>query len=459
MKKVRFITKMKRIFYFLTIVVLMIACADDDNFSTASGLRLTFTKDTVKMDTVFSRTPSSTYTFWVHNYNDDGIRLSSIRLNRRNQTGFRVNVDGSYLDNALGSQINDLEIRRGDSILVFVELTSTETSQQEPKLIEDDLVFTLESGVEQRVNLRAWTWDAEKIYDLVASGWQTIETATPLIIYGDIIVPEGHRLILQNSTLYFHEGSGIECYGDLIIENCLLRGDRLDHMFDYLPYDRVSGQWKGIHLYGTSTTARMSNTEIRNAENAVLLDSAAFDAENIRLGMGNCIVHNAEGYGLCAVNSNIYVANCQFSNTLGDCIFIAGGQAEIVYSTLAQFYPFSAARGAALRFTNFLDETDLPLFGLRCEGLIVTGYDEDVVMGSVRDADATIPFEYQFVNSLLRTPYVDTADSVRFSNIIWETPKDSIQGKQHFVNIDEENLIYDFHLDSLSTAKGLGCYR
>ena len=450
---------MKRIFFFLTIGVLMMACTDDDNFSTASGLRLTFTKDTVKMDTVFARTPSSTYTFWVHNQNDEGVRLSSIRLNRRNQTGFRVNVDGSYLDNALGSQVNDLEIRRNDSILVFVELTSTETSQLEPKLIEDDLVFTLESGVEQRVNLRAWAWDAEKLYDPVIVGEQTIESNTPIIIYGNLTIPEGHRLNLRNSTLYFHEGSGIECYGALIVENCVLRGDRLDHMFDYLPYDRVSGQWKGIHLYETSMTARLSNTEIRNAENAIVLDSASFDTENVRLGMGNCIIHNSEGYGLCAVNSNIYVANCQFTNTLGDCVYIAGGRAEIVYSTLAQFYPFSAERGAALRFTNFYEEADLPLMGLYCEGLIVTGYDEDVVMGAVRDTTATTAFEYQFVNSLLRTPRVDTTDSIRFTNIIWETPKDSIQGKKHFVKIDEENLIYDFHLDSLSTAHGLGCYR
>ena len=450
---------MKRIFYVLTIMVLMMACADDDNFSTASGLRLTFTKDTVKMDTVFARTPSATYTFWVHNPNDEGIRLSSIRLNRRNQTGFRVNVDGSYLDNALGSQVNDLEIRRKDSILVFVELTSAEASQLEPKLIEDDLIFTLESGVEQRVNLRACTWDAEKMNNPVVVGEQTIESVIPIIIYGGLTVPEGARLNLRNSTLYFHEGAGIECYGDLIIENCVLRGDRLDHMFDYLPYDRVSGQWKGIHLYASSLTVRLSSTEIRNAENAILLDSAAFDAENYRLGMGNCIVHNAEGYGLKAVNSNIYVANCQFTNTLDDCVFIAGGQAEIVYSTLAQFYPFSAARGAALRFTNYLDKTDLPLLGLRCEGLIITGYDEDVIMGSVRDTTATIAFDYQFVNSLLRTPRVDTADSVRFTGIIWETPKDSIQGKKHFVTIDEDNLIYDYHLDSLSTAHGMGCYR
>jgi hypothetical protein len=63
------------------------------------------------------------------------------------------------------------------------------------------------------------------------------------------------------------------------------------------------------------------------------------------------------------------------------------------------------------------------------------------------------------VKTLLRTPKVETADSIRFSGILWETPKDSIQGKKHFKTIDEDNLYYDFHLDSLSTAQGMGCYR
>ena len=448
---------MKRIFYFLMIWALVVACTDDENFSSAGGLRLTFSTDTVKMDTVFSKTPSATYTFWVHNDNDDGIRLESVRLAKKNQTGFRVNVDGSYLDNALGSQVSDLEVRRGDSILVFVEITSTEQAQPEPKLIEDDLVFRLESGVEQKVNLRAWSWDAQKIYDLVVEGEQTIESATPLVVYGGITVPEGRRLNLRNSTLYFHDGAGIECYGDLIIENCVLRGDRLDRMFDYLPYDRVSGQWKGIHLYQSAMIARLSNTEIRNAENALVLDSAAIDEEHIRLGMGNCIIHNAEGYGLKTVNSNVYIANCQFTNTLDDCVLIVGGIADINYCTIAQFYPFSADRGAALRFVNYEGDTDIPLLKLRCEGLLLTGYESDVLMGNVRDTIAA--FEYQFINSLLRTPKVDTGDSVRFVDVRWETPKDSIQGKQHFKVIDEDNLIYDFHLDSLSTAQGLGCYR
>ncbi|MBO7128832.1 MAG: right-handed parallel beta-helix repeat-containing protein [Prevotella sp.] len=448
---------MKRIFYFLTIMALFVACKDDDNFSSNGGLRLTFQTDTLQMDTVFSKTPSATYAFWVYNQNDDGIRLQSVRLGKKNQTGFRVNVDGSYLDNALGSQVSDLEIRRNDSILVFVELTSVETAQPDPKLIEDDLIFSLESGVEQKVNLRAWSWDAVKMYDVVVEGEQTIESATPIIIYGGITVPEGRRLNLRNSTLYFHDGAGIECYGDLIIENCVLRGDRMDRMFDYLPYDRVSGQWKGIHLYETAMTARLSHTEIRNAENALVLDSAAIDETQVRLGMGGCIIHNAEGYGLKSVNSNIYISECQFTNTLNDCVLIVGGIADINYCTMAQFYPFSAERGAALRFVNYEGDNDIPLLKLRCEGIILTGYESDVLMGSVRDSIAA--FEYEFVNSLLRTPKVDDDDSVRFVNVRWESPKDSIQGTKHFKVIDEENLIYDFHLDSLSTAQGLGCYR
>ena len=438
-------------------MALFVACKDDDNFSSNGGLRLTFQTDTLQMDTVFSKTPSATYAFWVYNQNDDGIRLQSVRLGKKNQTGFRVNVDGSYLDNALGSQVSDLEIRRNDSILVFVELTSVETAQPDPKLIEDDLIFSLESGVEQKVNLRAWSWDAVKMYDVVVEGEQTIESATPIIIYGGITVPEGRRLNLRNSTLYFHDGAGIECYGDLIIENCVLRGDRLDRMFDYLPYDRVSGQWKGIHLYETAMTARLSHTEIRNAENALVLDSAAIDETQVRLGMGGCIIHNAEGYGLKSVNSNIYISECQFTNTLNDCVLIVGGIADINYCTMAQFYPFSAERGAALRFVNYEGDNDIPLLKLRCEGIILTGYESDVLMGSVRDSIAA--FEYEFVNSLLRTPKVDDDDSVRFVNVRWESPKDSIQGTMHFKVIDEENLIYDFHLDSLSTAQGLGCYR
>jgi hypothetical protein len=448
---------MKRIFYVLIALILFVACTDDDNFSMSNGLRLSFTTDTVCMDTVFSKTPSSTYAFWVHNDNNEGIRLSSVHLNRRNQTGFRVNVDGSYLDNTLGSQINNLEFRRNDSILVFVELTSSETSQKDPTLIEDDLVFTLESGVQQKVNLRAWSWDAVKYDQLIVTRDSVIESASPIIIYKGLKIQEGVTLTIRHTTLYFHDQAGIDVYGNLVTDSCMMRGDRLDRMFDYLPYDRVSGQWKGIHFYESSAQNSLSHTEIRNAEDAIVLDSAKLDTMQVRLSMTRCVVHNAKGNGLEAVNAHISLHDCQFSNTWGDCVSIIGGIADVSYCTLAQFYPFNADRGAALRFTNYRGDTDIPLLRLHCEGSIVTGYDEDVVMGAVRDTITA--FEYQFVKTLLRTPKVETADSIRFSGILWETPKDSIQGKKHFKTIDEDNLYYDFHLDSLSTAQGMGCYR
>ena len=443
---------MKRIFYFLTILALCAACQDDDSFSTNSGLRLDFSVDTLCLDTVFSRTPSSTYSFWVHNRNQDGLKMKSVRLRRGNQTGYRVNVDGIYLDNANGSQTNDVEIRKNDSILVFVELTANETKQPTPTLVEDDLVFTLESGSEQKVCLRAWSWDAMKLYAPEITKDSVIETDIPIVIYGDLKVSKDVTLTLRNTTLYFHDGSGIEVAGQLVTENCLMRGDRLDRMFPYLPYDRVCGQWKGIRFLETSTGNTMTRTEIRNPQDGIICDSAAIDTTQYRLLMQECIVHNCQGVGVQSTNSYIRLEDCQLTNTLGNSLYILGGKAEIIYCTLGQFFPFSADRGFALYFTN----EPTSLIDMICEGTIVTGYDKDVVKGHA--SNEKLSFDYHFKNCLLRT-FTEDADSTRFQQIIWETPEDSIQGKDHFVKIDEDNLEYDFHLDSLSTAKGLGCYR
>lgn len=443
---------MKRIFFFLLLISALVACEDDDSFSSSSGLRLTFTSDTLKMDTVFSRSASSTYGFWVYNNNSEGLRLSSVRLSKGNQTGFRVNVDGSYLDNSNGSQVSDLEIRRKDSILVFVELTPADARQLEPRKVEDDLVFTLESGTVQKVNLCAWAWDAERWDNLTIECDTTISSARPIIVYGHLTIPQDVTLTLQHTTLFFHDQAGIDVHGTLITDSCLMRGDRLDRMFSYLPYDRVSGQWGGVHFFETSTKNVLIDTEIRNTgDDAILCDSAAFDANELRLDLLRCIVHNGEGAGISCRNANIRLQECQITNMGGECVAVEGGMTMIHRCTIAQFYPFDANRGAALLFTN-----TLPLLGVNCDSTIITGYADDVVMGI--QSDTAQVFEYRFMHTLLRTPKVETADSVHFSDIIWESSKDSIQGTRHFRLIDEDNLIYDFHLDSLSTAQGLGCY-
>ena len=86
---------------------MLTACSDNDSFSNSAGNRLTFSEDTVRFDTLFSTVPSSTQTFWVRNESNDGIRIVTARLERSNQSGYRVNVDGMYLD-PVGS---DFEVR------------------------------------------------------------------------------------------------------------------------------------------------------------------------------------------------------------------------------------------------------------------------------------------------------------------------------------------------------------
>lgn len=426
---------MVRRLFFLTFIIaaILTACTDNDSFSSSAGNRLTFSQDTIRFDTLFSTVPSTTRTFWIHNDSGDGIRISTARLERSGQSGYRVNVDGTYLD-PVGT---DFEVRKGDSILVFVEVTTHENHAEGPQLIEDNLLLTLESGVEQRINLRTYSWDAQKLNDLVISRDTVIQSPVPVILYGNgIEVAEGATLTLLGTTLYFHDGAGINVRGQLQADSCVFRGDRLDHMFDYLPYDRVPAQWEGISIASTSGRNTLYNCEIRNAVDALVCDST-------ELTLVNTVIHNSGGMGLSARNSIVTLSYCQMTNTYGDCLSLSGCEAVVDHCTLAQFYPFSANRGAALRFTN----THQPLL-LLCTNTLVTGYEDDVVMGEA--GDTTVVFDYCFADCLLRTPAVD--DSTRFERVIWETPKDSVQGKQHFRTIDEDNLYYDFTIDSISPA-------
>ncbi|MBR1547253.1 MAG: right-handed parallel beta-helix repeat-containing protein [Prevotella sp.] len=416
--------------------LLLTACSDNDSFSASKSNLLTLAVDTVKMDTLFCTVPSRTYDFWVFNNSGDGLRIATARLERGNQSGFRVNVDGTFLNPVA----NGIEVRKGDSIRIFVEATTRMNNSPEPVLVEDELLLTLESGITQRVNLRTWSWDATFVSSLVVSKDTVIESASPIVVSDSIVVAEGACLTIRNSSLYFHDGAGITVRGRLEAEGCLFRGDRLDHMFDYLPYDRVSGQWSGISLSGAGEQNTLTDCEIRNAMTAISCDSTM-------LTLDRCIVHNSRGHGVTARNSTLSISYCQLTNTLGDCLAVEGGTTVVDHTTLAQFYPFSANRGAALRFaTSNIDML------LTCTSTLITGYEADVVMGEQRDS--TVAFDYHFADCILRTDSV--SDAERFERILWETPKDSVQGKQHFRTIDEDNLYYDFTLDSISPALPLG---
>lgn len=437
------------------LLCVMTGCQDDDSFSTNVSNILSFSADTVKLDTVFSAVPTTTKTFWVHNESGDGIRCTNIRLERGNQSGFRVNVDGVYLGSESGYQASEVEIRKGDSIRVFVELTSPVNGRNKPWLVEDNLLFLLESGVTQKVNLNAYSWDAIKYRNLHITNDTTLTGDRPIIVYGKLTVEEHATLTLAaGTTLYFHDGGGIDVYGRLCSQGeagkeVILRGDRLDWMFDYLPYDLMSGLWDGIHFYETSYDNVMEFTDLHSSFNGIVCDSA--DVEKQKLTLKNMTVHNCQGKGLSTVNCKVTAENCQFTNTLYECVDILGGDVTMNHCTLAQFYPFDSNRRPAL---NYYSTTTMPLLRMDCINSIVTGYPEDVVMGATENEN--ILFNYRFISSILRTPAVEDAEHI--IDVIFENVEDtaSVQGDKHFKLVDINTQHYDFHLDSLSPAINKG---
>jgi len=428
----------KRLFLFLALTVLVLsACTDNDSFSSNPSCRLTFSRDTVRMDTLFSGEPSSTYHFWVYNHSGDGLRISQVRQERGQQSGFRVNVDGTFLNPA----VSDLELRKGDSLRVFVEVTTPENLAATPQLVEDNLLFTLESGVVQQVNLRTHSWDAVKHTSWEVTTDMTINGGQPIVLFGDgLVVKKGATLTLQNTTLFFHAGAGLRIEGKLIADNVLFRGDRLDHMFDYLPYDRLSGQWRGITLPAKSEGIQLKNCEIHAANDGLWCDSTKVELTQVT-------IQQCKGFGLYTHDSDVKATACQFANTLNDCVAILGGTATLDYCTMAQFYALSAQRGAALRFNS--TEQSLTL---SCTNSLLTGYDDDVLKGYVPSET----LQYVFQNCLLRTPEEQNAET--FKDILWEKPSDALQGAAHFRLVDSHNMLYDFRLkdESPALSRGLG---
>ena len=433
---------------------LWASCSDDDSFSTSPSHILSFSTDTVRLDTVFSNVPTATTVFRVYNRSGAGLRCTNVRLRQGNQTGFLVNVDGANLGKTEGYRTSDVEIRNKDSINVFVALTSPLSHQVNPKAVEDDLLFTLESGVEQKVCLQAWAWDATKLTHTTLTHDTTLSDPAPIIIYGGITVGEGATLTISpGTTLYFHDKAGIDVHGKLVCEgtptaNIVLRGDRLDKIFPYLPYDRISGQWKGLRFHKTSYENRISYTDIHGANDAIVCDSS--DASQLKLTLLSTTVHNSKGTGVLSYNSRIEVKNCQITNALSACMAIYGGSALLLHNTIAQLYPFDSNRGSALFIGNRMGDKIFPLQDFRCINTLVTGYADDVINGD--DRKEGTPFNYRFENCLLRTPEVKD-DATHYSHIIWENVSDTVAaGWKNFKEVDTRLFRYDFRLSKKSLA-------
>lgn len=409
--------------------ISVVSCDNYDDFTTDRSQTLAFDHDSICFDTLIATVPSATKTLIVHNYGEQGIRIAEIRLEGGAASPFRINVDGQDLSRTGTNRATDFEVRRRDSIFVRCEVTVPEQKVDTAVALEDAIIFTLESGISQRVVLTAGGQNAWFMRGRTLSADTTLTAGRPIVVYDSLVVaPEATLTLAPGTQLLFHNKAGLIVYGRLVAEGTLeqpvtLRGDRTDHIFDYLKYDRLPGLWEGISIGPNSADNRLTYVDLHSATYGIVCDSTATDTAAVpTLSLLNCRIHNIGGDGLRLGSCRAEVRNTEVSNTQGRCVAVTGGIADFTHCTLAQFYPLTFAH-EALFLTNRKDSvTYRPLHRFTCTNSVITGYEEDVLIGDWMP-NSDYRAEYYFRNCLIAT--VETTDPLRFVEIVYDKRPDS----------------------------------
>ena len=448
--------------------LLLAACSDYESFSDNPAYRLSFSEDTIRFDTLVSTIPSSTKTLYAFNNNGDGLRVSTIQLEGGAASHFRVNVDGRYLADGVW---HDFEVLKHDSLVVRIEMTPPEAGSTEPLYFDDKLHFLLENGATQTVVLTGGSIDAYIMKEgLMVEADQTLLTDKPYVIYDSLVVKQGAELTLtEGTTLMFHDKAALHVYGKLTVQGSLekpvvLRGDRLDHMFDYLRYDNTPSRWEGIVVHRGSYGNTLSQCDLHSSRFGIICEDTEQlkpDEANPSVTLDGCILHNIGGDGMQLNNCVSRVTNTQISNTLGHTVSISGGSHDFVYCTLAQFYPFAVSQGTRGDALHLVSSEEGDEYGMLRRAhfinCVITGYGSDVIMGENIVTDS-YTCDYLFHHCFLNTPAVD--DEEHFAGCIFDQDKkkdeeDKLVRQDNFLVFDTENFIYDFTPKDSSLIRSL----
>lgn len=428
-------------------IVMAISCSDDISYTTDRDANISFKQDTLRLDTFFTNITSVTKSFCVYNNNSKYVRIKHVTLESGGSTGFMINVDGQS-----GSDISDISIGDKDSIFVFVKARLEAKRELAPRLVDDNIVFTMENGNTYKIRLEAYGQDFTEMRAKTLEADMTITPSDlPIVVYDSLVVPLEKTLTIEpGSTVYFHNNASLIVRGNLIARGTVqqpvtLRGDRLDRMFSYLPYDRLNNQWGGIRVEPTCQQLHIDHADIHSSTIGLSCRNVAAP-----LTVTNSVIHNIASDALYLEDCQATVANTQLSNARGDCLHIVGGSTNVYHSTIAQFYPWTADRGHALTLYTKIDEAQHPITEANFYNCFITGYDKDEVY-CYKEKDEEV--NLNFYSSVVLT---DTKDERYFHNCTEDKKDADRYQSSNFKTFDTHAYIYDLRLDSLSTARGKG---
>lgn len=428
---------------FIAFIVSISSCRKDFETVPSSG-NLGFSKDTVYLDTVFTRTGSSTYTLKVYNRSNDDINIPNIRL-AKSDSKYRMMIDGlTGIDadnNGIGDGkvFNNIELLAKDSLYVFIEVTdSREISELIPTefLYTDEILFDSKNGT-QKVNLVTLIKDAYFLYpkrnaegikenlllgtdkngdEVRINGFELdnndpingnefeFNNTKPYVIYGYAGVPNGQTLTVQpGARVYFHAESGIVVQPGASLNiagtaspdsnpqqnEITFEGDRLEPLYEDIP-----GQWGTIWLRDGSTS-NIKHLTLKNATVGLLVENSTLNIEDSQ-------IYNSANYGILARTATMENCKNLVINLAGQATFACskGGSYDFRHCTFNNNW--ASSNQLAVLLSNYEEQADgsniaVPLTKANFYNCIIYGNNNiEFYLDDVKDGATAFEYDLKY---------------------------------------------------------------
>ena len=485
-------------FFCLCICLIFWNSCDKEISFVVNESQLSFSKDTVYLDTVFSNIGSSTYNLKVYNNSSNNVVIPQIRLKKGLESLYRLNVDGIYDQNngAEGKIFENIELLANDSLYIFIETTINIDNINTPddSFVYEDQIEFFSNNNTQEVELITLVKDAVFIYpqrfenngeyfyetlsiDLDGDGINEeseikgrylendelhLSNDKPYVIYGYAAVGSNQILTVdKGARIHFHRNSGIiignggsiQVNGELsnsieTLENeVIIQGDRLEPYFENIP-----GQWGLIWLMDGSLNNKFNFTTIKNASIGIYSTGGQFNQEP-QLSLENVKVFNSSSFGILARASSVD-ANNLVINKSGQSSFagIFGGKYNLNHCTIANYWTSSARQFPSLLFNDYYIDLDNngyinEFFEMRLNNSIIYGNQNiEFLIEQIEDSD----LDFVIHNSLFK--FYDSSnffenntnlnfDSPKYNNLFLNLNPSFVDPYNNNLAIDEDSEV------------------
>lgn len=464
-------------------IVLWGSCRNDFETEPSNG-KLTFSRDTVYLDTVFSNIGSSTYKLTVYNRGNDDLSIPTISLGEGEQSKYRLNVDGLP-----GKIFQNVNVLAKDSIFIFIETTAdiqeftnnnqflytdaiefdSGTNQQDVELVtlvQDAIFLYPEKFDDGSLEQLSFGIDEETGEEITIDGFGLDDSELnftnekPYVIYGYAAVTDGKTLTINpGARVHFHRESGIivannaslHVDGELsndpeALENeVIFESDRLEPDFSDIP-----GQWGSLWMTAGSTDNRINHATIKNASTGIRMDSNDGGTAPT-LSIRNTQIYNSAFVGLLARTGNILGENIVINNSGQASLDLSlGGTYTFKNCTFVNYWNTSFRQFPSVLVENVLETPEI----LYVADLIQADFFNCIIYGNenlemLLNKSEDAAFNYKFENCLIRfndynnlyteVPEYNFEDTTLFENVLINEEPGFFEPYENQLMINEES--------------------